>query len=192
MPRSEPVYVFGYGSLVELSTPLWIGEVAHQPIAGRLHGFRRSWGVAMNNWDAAVTAKHWVDPGSGEKLQIRVAYLDIEARRGATVNGLAVPVDESRLAALDAREGNYERFEVSRAFRPVAPGPVFVYRGLEAARERRRQGAAGGDVYISSEYLDQVQRAFSALGPDALAEFEQTTGPLPFPVKDLKRIPAAG
>jgi hypothetical protein len=190
--REEPAYVFGYGSLVELTTPMWIGAVAHQPIAGRLNGFRRLWGVAMNNWEAVDTAKHWVEPGRGGKPRIRVAYLDIEEREGASVNGLAVPVDASRLAALDAREGNYERFEASAAFRPAAPGSVFAYRGLEAARERCRLGAEHGDVFVSREYLDQVHRAFAALAPDALAEFEQTTGPVPFPIRDLERVPADG
>jgi hypothetical protein len=192
MVGSEPAYVFGYGSLVELSTPLWIGEVAHDPIVGRLHGFRRFWGTAMNNWEAAPTAKHWVEPSSGEQPHVRVAYLDIEEQAGATVNGLAVPVDASRLASLDAREGNYERFEVSPAFRPSAPGRVFAYRGLEAARERRRRGEAAGDVFVSSAYLEQVHRAFAALGPEALAEFEETTEPPAFPLRSLKRMPAEG
>lgn len=187
---SEPAYVFGYGSLVELSTPLLIEKVAHHPIVGRLQGYRRFWGVAMNNWDAAPTAKHWVDPKSGEKPRLRVAYVDIEEQPGGTVNGLAVPVDASRLKALDAREGNYERIEVSGAFRPAAPGRVFAYRGLEVARERCRQGEADGDVCLSSEYLDQVRRAFAALGADALAEFEATTESPGFPVQELRKVPA--
>lgn len=185
-------YVFGYGSLVELRDPLRVDDEERSPVLGRLVGFRRRWGVAMNNWEAADTAKHWLDPGSGEKPRIRVAYLDIEERDGATVNGLAIPVDARRLAEIDAREGNYERFDASLAFEPPLPGRVFSYRGLEEARERCRQGATDGNAFVSREYLDQVHRAFSALGPDALAEFEETTGPVPFPVRDLERVPPAG
>jgi len=190
--RVEPAYVFGYGSLADLSAPLRVEDEALHPVVGRLHGFRRHWGVAMNNWEAPEAAKHYLDPVSGEKPHLRVAYLDIEEKDGATVNGLAVPVNASRLAALDARELNYERFEVSTAFRPTTPGRVYAYRGSGPARQRCQTGAEHGDVVISQEYLDRVQRAFTALEPDGLAEFERTTGPLPFPLRNLKRIPASG
>ncbi len=105
------------------------------------------------------------------------------------MNGLAVPVDAARLAELDAREVNYERIEVSSALRPACPGRVFAYRATEAARERCRQGARDSDVFVAREYLARVRRAFSALGPDALAEFEATTEPRPFPLRDLEPIP---
>jgi hypothetical protein len=190
-PAGAPDHVFGYGSLAELRDPLPGAGGERAPVLGRLLGYRRLWGVAMNNWEAPDGARHWVDPDSGERPRIRVSYLDIEERPGATANGLAIPVDEARLAELDAREGNYERFDVSAAFRPGLPGRVFSYRGLDAARERCRQGAADGDVFVSSVYLGLVHRSFSALGAGALAEFEATTE-LPFPVRELRLVPRRG
>jgi hypothetical protein len=68
------------------------------------------------------------------------------------------------------------------------PGPVFAYLGSTAARERCRAGIAAGDVCIGSGYLEAVRAAFAALGGEALAEFERTTGPPPFPVRDLERV----
>jgi cation transport regulator ChaC len=186
-------YVFGYASLVALPEP--------GAVPGRLRGYRRFWGAAMNNWEGGEGAKHWLDRETGERPRIRVAYLDIYEQADSVVNGLALPVDPARLTALDAREVNYARIEVSAAFEasteaaaPTAIGRVFTYVGLDAARERCRQGAADGNVFVSRDYAAGVRLAFERLGPDALAEYEHTTDPLHFPQRDLRMIlpPEAG
>lgn len=175
-------YVFGYASLVAFEDA--------GALPGRLRGFRRYWGVAMNNWEGGKGVKHWLDRETGERPRIRVAYLDIYEQAGLAVNGLALPVDAERLVALDRREVNYERVEVTEAFEGAASGRVFTYIGLDAACERCRQGTAAGDVFVSRDYAAAVRRAFECLGPDALAEFNRTTDPLPFPERDLRMIPA--
>jgi hypothetical protein len=187
-PRSGLAYVFGYASLVGLREAFAADEVEHEPIACHLHGFRRNWGAAMDNWDAANDHKYFVEPSTGERPHLRVAYLDVEPSEGSAVNGLAIPVDAARLAVLDAREVNYSRIDVTRAFEPPIPQPVFTYVGTEAARERCRRGTADGNVFASRDYVVAVRRAFELLAPDALAEFERTTEPLPFLEKDLKLV----
>jgi hypothetical protein len=189
-------YVFGYASLVGLRTAC-SSDVEDVPLPGRLRGFRRRWGVAMNNWEGGDAVKHFVDRATGERPRIRVAYLDIYEEVGCAVNGLALPVDRARLEALDAREVNYERVELSAAFEPDGgpghlPGSprVFAYLGLDAARERCRRGAADGDAFVSRDYAQGVRRAFAGLAPGALAEFDRTTDPLPFPERDLRVIHA--
>jgi len=57
---SDLVYVFGYASLVELNGP--------GAVRGRLRGYRRHWGVAMNNWEGGDAVKHFLDPETGERL----------------------------------------------------------------------------------------------------------------------------
>jgi dephospho-CoA kinase len=178
-------YVFGYASLVGLTEPLTIEGVEYPPLSGRLLGYRRFWGAAMNNWEGGDGAKHWLDRATGERPRIRVAYLDVYEQSGSTVNGVALPVDASRLAMLDAREINYERVEVSDAFEPVLPHPVFTYVGLGAARERCRQGATEANAFVSRDYLAGVRRAFQSLGDHILTEFDRTTDPCPFPERDL-------
>jgi dephospho-CoA kinase len=143
----------------------------------------------MNNWEAEEGEKHFVDPVSGLKPKLAVAYLDLEEVDGEAVNGLAIPVDAARLRELDARELNYERIEVSSAFEPAIAHTVFAYRGSEAARERRRIGADGGEVYVSRQYAERVERAFAALGPAQLDEYERTTEPLPFSLRELDPRP---
>jgi hypothetical protein len=205
---SDRAYVFGYASLVALPRSLAIEDEEHGPVLGRLRGYRRFWGAAMNNWEGGEGAKHWLDRESGERPRIRVAYLDVEPCDGRAVNGVAIPVDLERLAALDEREINYARVEVTGAFEPCEPprdagssaaaplpipGRVFTYVGLDAARERCRQGVADGNAFVSRDYFAAARRAFERLGPDALAEFERTSDPLPFPERDLRMIlPAHG
>ena len=189
---AELDYVFGYASLVALSEP--------GALPGRLRGYRRYWGVAMDNWEATNDRKHFLDPRTGERLRIRVAYLNLREDAGSAVNGLALPVDADRLAALDEREVNYERVDLTGAFEPacgVAEDPalplprarVFTYVGTAAARERCRRGLAEGDCFVSRDYVADVRSAFAALGEDALVELDRTTDSLPFPERDLQVVP---
>jgi hypothetical protein len=181
-------YVFGYASLVALREPLEIDGVEHVPVPGRLRGFRRCWGVAMNNWEGGDAVKHFLDRDTGKRPHIRVAYLDLREEVGSVVNGLALPVDADRLEALDAREVNYARIEVSGAFEPAIPQQVYTYVGLDAARERCRQGAVEGNAFVSRCYVAEVRRAFERLGSNSLVDFDRTTDPLSLPERDLEMI----
>jgi hypothetical protein len=187
-PSSGLDYVFGYASLAGLREPLAVGGIAHSPVPGRLRRYRRRWGAAMNNWEGGDAVKHFLDWGTGERPRIRVAYLDIEPSEGEIVDGLAIPADAARLALLDAREANYSRVDVSAVFDPAIPQRVFAYIGTEAAHERCRRGAADGDAFVSRDYVAAVRRAFEQLTPGAIAEFDRTTEPLPFPERDLKLV----
>jgi len=187
-PSSAVAYVFGYASLVGLREPLLVDGVEHAPVPGRLHGYRRRWGAAMNNWEGGDAVKHFLDRETGERPRIRVAYLDLEPGGAEAINGLALPTDAARLVTLDAREVNYIRVDVTAAFEPAIPHRVFTYVGTEAARERCHQGAADGDIFVSRDYAAGVRRAFERLGPDALTEFDRTTDPLPFPERDLRMV----
>jgi dephospho-CoA kinase len=176
-------YVFGYASLVALEDA--------GAVLGRLRGFRRRWGVAMDNWEGGEGVKHFLDPETGERPRIRVAYLDIYEQAGSVVNGLALPVDADRLAELDARELNYRRVDVTAAFEGDAAGRVFTYVGLDAARERCRRGIEEANAFVSRDYAATVRCAFERLGPGAPAELDRTTDPLPFPERDLQVVLSA-
>lgn len=182
MPGSD--YVFGYASLVALEDV--------EAVPGRLRGYRRFWGAAMNNWEGGDEVKHWIDRETGERPRIRVAYLDVEPSEGCAVNGIAMPVDAEHLAQLDAREINYRRVDVTGAFEGPPLRRVFTYIGLDAARERCRQGAAEGNIFVSRDYAAGVRLAFERLGDEALAEFDRTTKALPFPERDLRVVLGAG
>jgi hypothetical protein len=181
-------YIFGYGSLVAMRDEVTLGERPWAAVPGCLRDHRRYWGAAMNNWEASPLEKHFVDPETGVQPRIRVAYLDIDELPGATVNGLAIPVDERRMAEFDVREVNYVRVDVSSAFEPALPRPVFAYRATEEARERCRRRDAEARVFVSCDYVAAVRRAFAALGEEQLEEYDRTTEPLDFPERNLRLV----
>jgi dephospho-CoA kinase len=141
-------WVFGYGSLA---------SVEHSGHSRRavLHGGRLSWGVAMDNAVAIPGYKVWEDAATGERPDVRVAFLALELvadRSGGDVPGVLVPARD--LAALDARERNYERVDVTERVEP-SPSPagrVWAYVGHAAARERVHRGP----VVVARSYLALV------------------------------------
>jgi hypothetical protein len=145
-------FVFGYGSLA-------------QPGAGRplrLAGWRRAWGVAMDNRVTIPGYKYYLD-GAGGRPDVRVAFLDVVPDPAACVDGVVFEVAD--LDALDARERNYRRVQVDG---------LWLYTGLEEARERY----AAGPTVVARAYLEAVRAAFgTAFGPEPEV-----------PVMDLRRV----
>src|SRR3954451_21912489 len=124
-------FVFGYGSLLD--------DASGVPSA--LEGWRRGGGVAMDNRRTLPGYRYFLDAATGERPAVYVAFLDIRERAGAHVNGVVFPAD---LQALDARERNYARVEVTGHVRPDPGGPVWAYAGLPEARERCATGRRAG------------------------------------------------
>ena len=131
-------FVFGYGSLAALGdgvapsrTPRAEGFVCD------LRGYRRQWGVAMDNSRDLPGYKHYTD-AVGRRPPVFVCFLDIEPDPRTVVNGLCIPVDRGRLAVLDDRERNYERRDIS-ALVDAGGARVWTYVG----RARRGCGCDG-------------------------------------------------
>ena len=174
-------HVFGYGSLVAL------------PGVRRatLRGHRRVWGVAMDNAVAVPGYKVYESP-DGARPPVAVAFLDLVADPACDVEGALLEVDAGALAALDARERQYERIAVTGAVEPAPPDgePVWTFVGREPGRSRVRDG--GRAVVIQRAYAELVEAAFAALGDDALARYRASTEPSPFPVVELARVDLPG
>jgi hypothetical protein len=117
-----------------------------------------------------------------------VAFLDVQPGEG-TVNGVAVPVAPADLAALDRRERNYRRVDVTDAAAPrPAAGRIWTYAGSTDARARRERGLAEGNLVVSAEYAALVAESFAALGQDAAARYTASTDDPPCAVADLRRV----
>jgi gamma-glutamylcyclotransferase (GGCT)/AIG2-like uncharacterized protein YtfP len=167
--------VFGYGSLV---------PDAVRPAI--LPGWRRGWGVAMDNSVEIPGYKHFEDPVTGERPGLFIAFVDVEPAATGAVNGALVEVADDALAALDARERNYERRRVD-----TDAGPAWIYVGTADARARLARGRQEGRCAVAGEYLERVRAGFGRLGTGELERFEATTGPLPGPVRRLVVVPHA-
>lgn len=182
--RDQPAFVFGYGSLV--------GRV---PAGARplpvLGGARRVWGVAMDNAVAVPGYKRYRHPATGAAPARLVTFLDLvpaSADDAPGVNGALLAVDPEELAALDARERNYERVEVTARLRPAPPGRVFAYVGSAAGRSRAARGRRAGTGVVHAGYQDLVERAFAAHGADELARYQASTAAPGLPVRHLERV----
>jgi hypothetical protein len=171
-------YIFGYASLVAA------------PASARavLRGHRRVWGVAMDNAVEIPGYKVYALP-DGTRPALAVAFLDLEEADGTEVEGVLLAVDMAGLAALDVRERQYERIDVTALVDPAPGGTAWTYVGRAPGRARVAAGRAGtAQVAIQRSYLALVQAAFAALGDDALARYRDSTEAPPFPILDLTRI----
>ena len=140
--------LFAYGSLA---------GIAGRPCTLRDH--RRGWDVAMDNRETIPGYKVYVDADTGERPAVYVAFLSIRPEPGAEVPGVAFEVDDAGLAALDARERNYERVDVAALVEPGLDGPVWAYVGSAAGRARYAAGRADGTAVVTEEYLARVPEA---------------------------------
>lgn len=180
-------FVFGYGSL--------IGRFARPPtrrpraagFVADLVGFRRTWGVAMDNRRDLAGYKYYTS-ADGDRPEVFVAFLDIRPSLDGreVVNGLCLPVDGAELESLDRRERNYERIEVSD--RVSAGGArVWTYVGSSAGQQRLRQGRAAGTAVIDANYLSHVRAAFAAIGEADYRTCAASLEPGDIPVVALRR-----
>ena len=109
----------------------------------------------MDNRATIPGYKFYVDPETGERPAVYVTFLCIWPEPGASVDGVVFAVDDEGLAALDRRERNYDRRDVS-AHVDARRRPVWAYLGSAAGRERFAAGRAAGTAVVSEEYLARV------------------------------------
>jgi hypothetical protein len=187
-------FVFGYGSLIVRSGPVPTRELKEHGFVADLAGLRRAWGVAMDNRRDLPGYKYYTD-ADGHRPEVFVAYLDLVTAPddgGAAVNGVCLPVDGLLLAALDRRERNYERVDVTERLTgceaALAGGTrVWAYMGSAAARERFAAGREAGTAVIEAGYVRTVRAGFAALGAAEHAACRPSLEPAGLPVLELTR-----
>jgi gamma-glutamylcyclotransferase (GGCT)/AIG2-like uncharacterized protein YtfP len=136
--------------------------------------------------------KYYVDAATGARPAVYVTYADLAPDPACAVNGVVFPVEADALAALDERERNYERREVTGRLAATLPeARVWAYFGRPAARERFERGRAAGTAVVSRAYREGLRDGFAQLGGDELSQFEATTDDPGVPVLDLTRVELA-
>jgi cation transport regulator ChaC len=174
-------YVFGYGSLLDRQA-LATAQIGH------LTGYRRTWNVAMDNSVDLPGYKIYVDPQDGSRPKVFVTFLNIVPTPGSRVNGMLFPISTEELAALDIRERNYERIDVTDSVEEPVSDRVWAYVGLDEAVARYERGAREKRAVIRRRYYDAVLANCAAAGGQAQKEFDQSTDPPTCPIVDLDRI----
>jgi cation transport regulator ChaC len=174
-------WVFAYGSLL----PAGHLALPEGAVAADLIGWQRSWSVAMDNSVDLPDYKHYVAP-DGHRPDLMVCYLDIDERPEALVNGVALKVGADELPALDARERNYRRRDVTGELSVHLDGRVWAYVGRRAGRARAWRGRRERRLAIASSYLEHVVAGFDALRQRR--RFELLTEAAGVPVADLSVV----
>ena len=184
---AEPVgWVLAYGSLVDPGDPLVRRlAAAGRAVPGDVAGMRRTWTAGMENRAAVNDPKHYVDPDGG-RPDVVVVTLSADEDPGGSLPVLALPVDADGLARTDAREARYDRIAVGDRFSAALPGPVWIYRATDRARERAAAAAATGRAVVGAGYVERVERAFRARGPAAWRAYRASTDEPPHPRRDLR------
>jgi len=126
----------------------------------------------MDNRRTIPGYKFYVDAETGERPAVFVTFVCIWPEPGASVEGVLIEVGDAGLAALDARERNYDRHDVSPHL--DVDGPVWAYAASAAGRERFAAGHAAGTAVVSEEYLARIP-------------IPARPGPVPLPVRRLLR-----
>jgi cation transport regulator ChaC len=178
-------YVFGYGSLALLPGRTLTRAPDPDGYVTDLRGFARRWGVAMDNARDLPGYKRYLLP-DGRRPRVHVVFLEIVARAGATTNGVCFPVTADALQALDRRERNYVRRDVTRRL-VHAEGRTWAYVGAEPGRRRARRAANAGRLVIQAAYRDAVTDAFAVLGNPELAAARASLDTGEIPVWELRR-----
>jgi hypothetical protein len=196
MSRAIRGYVFGYGSLADPNDHLTVRNAGDfpEPVYGTLSGYRRHWDIAMENWANRHDHKHYVLSPGGERPRLRVATLGIESAPGVQCNGVAVPVDDTRLAWFDQREQFlYDRVgDLRGQFEPALELPLWTYVPTAEGEAIFDAGMKEGNVYLPSDYFADVQRVFRDRGSAAWRQFETSTRRPRCPVRDLYLFRAPG
>lgn len=118
--------------------------------------------------------KYYVDPTTGERPPIYVAFVDLAEDSAATVEGVVFRASDERFAQLDARERNYGRHDVTAQIHPPPGGTTYAYIGTPEGRARFEAGSRARAVYVARGYLEAVTTASSE--------------PPPLPIRDLERV----
>jgi hypothetical protein len=132
----------------------------------------------MDNTRDLPGYKYYVDRETGERPPVYVTYVDLAEDPQSVVDGVVFEVRD--LPALDARERNYERRDVTGDVTPPTGGRVWAYFGTDAARQRFTDGLRANTAVIARDYIDKLRQA----APD----FDASTDPPPVPIRDLERI----
>jgi hypothetical protein len=167
--------MFGYGSLLSVgSMESTLGyKFNSTPIICHLTGWRRTWDVVMPN-------RGFFEPtAEGEFVPENIIYLNASRSSGTLLNGLLYILDAAELQLFDTREWIYDRVDVTAdsSDLKVEGGSIYLYVAkaqylLDASKPR--DWAA-----LRSSYLALVEKGLNDLGEAFLAEYEQSTDPIP-------------
>jgi len=191
LPSSH--WVFGYGSLVD---PRSLGRTLGRPVElhvdfleAELEGWGRRWNYGVGHVTGA-----WRTADGRMVVDGVIVALGLVPSAGERTNGIIARVSATELAALDLRERDYDRIDVTdqvtvagRGGAPASPGVparerIVTYVPRPSAIDRYESARDAGLAGIRDTYWGLVDAAFAVLGPDRLHAYRATTPAPDIPV----------
>lgn len=180
-------WVFGYGSLVSQAS--FGSTVGRTPQPGvdfheaELHGYGRRWnyGVASRRGES--------DASDGSVRQWTIVALGIVASDGESANGVIGWADPVEIEALDRREQQYDRVDVTDLVvvrDAEVDAPIVTYVPRREPRARYEEARDRGEAAVEQRYWDLVDGAFAALGPDRRERYRATTPDPDIPIVAMR------
>jgi cation transport regulator ChaC len=148
-------------------------------------GFGRRW-----NYGSKVLRGDWVHDGKQIESGL-VVSLGVVAAEGDSCNGVVFDVDDDELAALDWRERDYERVDITDLTTVEVDqfdGRVEVYVPRPSSIERYELARDAGRAAIRQSYWTLVEDAFASLGDHHAELYARTPAP-DIPVADITLRP---
>jgi len=183
-------WVFGYGSLVSPdSVATTIGRPVDRDagyVAAVLHGFERRW-----NYGSLRQRADWIGPHGRVGAGV-VVSLGLAAAGAASTNGAIVRVTDREFEALDRRESDYDRIDVTDRIESLAgagdqvDARVFTYLPRPSAIERYESAKQQRRAAVKQGYVELVEEAFAALG--SIERYRATTPTPDVPIVAPERV----
>ena len=169
------VYVFGYGSLMNVGSAgrLLGRNLAPGELNGAwLNGYVRTWSLRERVFSASLGR------------EITAVFLDLTPDPAARCNGVLLTLDEAEMERMRRREKNYDMVDVSSrtsaAGGEALDGPVVTF----VARPEFRTRGGEDDAWVMRRYLEMIDEACGALGEEFHRAYAASTRTHAYPVLD--------
>jgi cation transport regulator ChaC len=189
MTMADGTWVFGYGSLVSpasladtIGRTVVSGVDTHDAVVS---GFARRW-----NYGSIHSVGDWtLDDGTHVDGGTIIALGIVESAPDS-VNGTISLVTTDALAALDRRERNYARIDVTDRVASAVEvvGVIETYVPRPSSIERYERARDAGTAGVRRTYWDLVNAAFAELGPDHVNRYRNSTLAPDVPIVDIVNI----
>lgn len=166
------MYLFGYGSLINLSSAQKsFKRVLTQSdlIAVKIRGYERVWSA--------------LESIQFEEEIVNGVFLNIRKNKNAILNGVIIEITQEEFEVLKLREKNYSCITIES--KDVIDNN-FSSNLIAFMTTKQEKLAKIGDInsFIPSKYIEVVQNALKNYDDNFKKEFEKSLKNYPFPLKD--------